>query len=475
MSEGVDNPQTLTLSANMHERRYQKNLLFWFTDVAVAKRIAPWMIMELVVACATYQFGVWLSPYKSFGQFDQLHIIVASLFSLSFAVTSLGLGHYHPSKRFGLGDIFRSTVICCIIATPIALTVNYLYSFDMVGRYATFFGTVVASLAILTIRILLSILIYRYPYRFTIIGKGPTVDAIAEHFRHAKIRSSPYILVPAEQLMDERGDLQTQLLMRHGVSDIILGPDESIDARQWQFAATSLQLRCRLVSDLDFFIQQFDRVPVDEVDRSWVLREGIAKRRVLGSALKRWFDIVVALTALFICAPLLASIALAIKLTSPGSVFFNQVRQGRYSKPFKMYKFRTMYTPRPKDDLNLGFTKKQDARVTSIGKILRPLHFDELPQFLNILKGDMSLVGPRPEAVLFADKMTEQVTLYDLRYLVRPGLTGHAQINQGYAMDTIDDTKNKLSYDLYYLCYYSLRLDLQIAISTVFYLSKGSR
>jgi lipopolysaccharide/colanic/teichoic acid biosynthesis glycosyltransferase len=103
------------------------------------------------------------------------------------------------------------------------------------------------------------------------------------------------------------------------------------------------------------------------------------------------------------------------------------------------------------------------------------LHLDELPQLLNVLKGDMSLVGPRPEAYEFAKRMSKALSLYELRYLARPGLTGYAQINQGYAMDSVEDTKLKLSYDLYYLCYHSLWVDLQIMLRTVFFLAKGAR
>jgi lipopolysaccharide/colanic/teichoic acid biosynthesis glycosyltransferase len=139
-----------------------------------------------------------------------------------------------------------------------------------------------------------------------------------------------------------------------------------------------------------------------------------------------------------------------------------------------MIKFRTM---RHEAELpaEVSFTRIGDRRVTSIGRLLRRTHLDELPQLINIVRGEMSLVGPRPETVEFARRMDAELPLYELRYLVRPGLTGHAQLMQGYAMDTVTDTRAKLAYDLYYLRNYSLRLDLQILMRTVLFLTRGGR
>jgi len=170
----------------------------------------------------------------------------------------------------------------------------------------------------------------------------------------------------------------------------------------------------------------------------------------------------------------LAVMALSIKLSSPGPILFTQMRQGRFFEPFRVFKFRTM---RHEGDGSAegGFTRVGDTRVTAVGRILRRAHLDELPQLFNILRGEMSLVGPRPETLEFARKMDAELPLYELRYLVRPGLTGHAQLKQGYAMDTVLDTRTKLSYDLYYLCNYSIRMDLQLLLRTVLLLLRGSR
>jgi len=190
--------------------------------------------------------------------------------------------------------------------------------------------------------------------------------------------------------------------------------------------------------------------------------------------LKRLSDLVMSAVGLIVLSPLLLAIIVAIRLTSPGPVFFVQERQGRYFRPFRMLKFRTM---RHDEEVqaDTSFARIGDSRVTSVGRALRRTHLDELPQLVNVLRGEMSVVGPRPEAIDFARNMHEMIPLYELRYLVRPGLTGHAQLKQGYAADTVIDTQTKLSYDLYYLCNYSLRLDVRLLLRTAFFLVRGSR
>ena len=137
-----------------------------------------------------------------------------------------------------------------------------------------------------------------------------------------------------------------------------------------------------------------------------------------------------------------------------------------------MFKFRSMRQDASAAD---GFTRLGDDRVTRVGRYLRRSRLDELPQLWNVLRGEMSLVGPRPEAIDFALRMHEELPLYELRYLVRPGVTGHAQLKHGYAMDNADDTRVRLSYDLYYLCNYTLRMDLRIILRTILFLTRGAR
>ena len=180
--------------------------------------------------------------------------------------------------------------------------------------------------------------------------------------------------------------------------------------------------------------------------------------------LKRIGDIFISLFLLIILSPLILLTMLLIKLTSKGPIFYHQKRIGLYNKEFVMHKFRTMKTDAEKGKAML--TVKGDSRITAIGKIIRPIRIDELPQLINILKGEMSFVGPRPERRELMEKITEQHPLFYKRLLVKPGLTGWAQVKFQYA-NSIEEMNKKLSYDLYYIKSISLLFDLKILLYTI--------
>ena len=198
---------------------------------------------------------------------------------------------------------------------------------------------------------------------------------------------------------------------------------------------------------------------------SWfVFEEGFSQISIHRS-FKRMLGIIVSITLLAIFSPIILLIALLIKLDSPGPVFFQQERVGRQNKVFNLLKFRSM-----RDDAEAlngpVFAQKTDLRVTRIGKIIRKLRLDEVPQFINIFKGDMDLVGPRPERPIFVEQLEEQVPYYNLRHSVRPGLTGWAQVNYPYG-ERFKDSKEKLHYDLYYIKHLSWYLDILIIFLTI--------
>ncbi|MDB5452814.1 MAG: sugar transferase, partial [Caulobacteraceae bacterium] len=163
--------------------------------------------------------------------------------------------------------------------------------------------------------------------------------------------------------------------------------------------------------------------------------------------------------------PLAALIALAIKLESPGPAFYSQERVGLNGRVFRVLKFRSMRTDAEADGV-ARWASKSDDRVTRIGRFIRKVRLDEVPQVLNVLAGDMSFIGPRPERPAFIEELKKQIPLYDLRHRVRPGITGWAQVNYPDGA-TIEDAKQKLSYDLYYLKRNDFLLDIAILVQTV--------
>ncbi|MDH7605926.1 MAG: sugar transferase, partial [Melioribacter sp.] len=182
--------------------------------------------------------------------------------------------------------------------------------------------------------------------------------------------------------------------------------------------------------------------------------------------LKRLMDIVFSLLLLIVTSPITLLAAIAIKLESEGPVFYKQERMGMNGKIFKIIKFRTMINDAEKHTGPVWSTK-DDPRITKVGKFLRKVRLDEIPQAINILKGDMSFVGPRPERPFFVEKLSKEIPLYKRRLKVRPGLTGWAQVKHKYD-ESIEDVKIKLRYDLFYIENMSLRLDFKIIIRTIF-------
>ena len=182
------------------------------------------------------------------------------------------------------------------------------------------------------------------------------------------------------------------------------------------------------------------------------------------AAVKRAMDIFGAIVAIILFSPVMLIFAVLIKATSKGPLIYKQTRVGLHNKPFEMYKFRSMEV-QPEAEERKAWTVKNDPRVTSVGKFMRKTSIDELPQLFNILKGDMSLVGPRPERPFFVEKFREEIPRYMVKHQVRPGLTGWAQIH-GYRGDT--SIRKRIEYDLYYIENWTVGLDIKILFLTFF-------
>jgi len=188
--------------------------------------------------------------------------------------------------------------------------------------------------------------------------------------------------------------------------------------------------------------------------------------------MKRVFDVVIASIALILSLPFVLIAAIVIRLESPGPIIFKQVRVGQFGRNFTMYKLRSMRNDAEKNGAQ--YASQGDARVTRVGQFLRSSRIDEAPQLINVLAGHMSLVGPRPERPEFTVKLESNIPFFVHRLMVKPGITGWAQISADYAV-TEEDSVNKLSYDLYYVKMLSFAMDLRILLRTISRFSAGAR
>ena len=226
-------------------------------------------------------------------------------------------------------------------------------------------------------------------------------------------------------------------------------------------------LRYSGVEFLDYaslYEELMQEIPIDHINDEWLMHAAMNSSRLHIRKLKRVMDLVVACVGLVITMPLSILAAILIKMDSPGPVLYRQKRVGLDGQPYTLLKFRTM-KHNAEQDSGAVWAKRCDRRVTRVGRILRKLRIDEIPQLINVLRGEMSLVGPRPERPEFIDAFVEAVPFYKERLLVSPGITGWAQIKYPYAA-SIEEGKRKLQYDLYYIKHMSFFLDSLILLRT---------
>jgi exopolysaccharide biosynthesis polyprenyl glycosylphosphotransferase len=227
-----------------------------------------------------------------------------------------------------------------------------------------------------------------------------------------------------------------------------------------------------VISLTEYYEHFLLRLPVDSLENDWLGRSmgyNLLHDRV-GIRLKRVVDLVFACLVFVITLPLMLIITLVIRMTSPGPAIFRQQRVGLHGKVFTLYKFRSMVHDAEKQGAQ--WSEVDDPRVTPFGKFLRASRLDELPQLWNLILGNMSLIGPRPERPEFVNDLKQQIPFYEMRELVSPGVTGWAQVMYSYG-SSVEDARRKLEYDLYYINNHSIRLDISIIFKTLLVVITG--
>jgi exopolysaccharide biosynthesis polyprenyl glycosylphosphotransferase len=257
-----------------------------------------------------------------------------------------------------------------------------------------------------------------------------------------------------------------RIVKEYNVTTIVLAITEDIPGDLYQILADCLQYGIEIVPMTVLYEDLTGKVPVEHVGDQWSVSMPLEHpgTQLLWSVVKRGFDLVWSSFGMVILVVLFPFVVIAIKLDSKGPVFYHQERVGRHGRKFTVYKFRSMVFQAEKGQEQ--WAEKNDPRITRVGKLLRLTHLDEFPQFWNILKGEMSVVGPRPERPEFVERLAEEIPFYRVRLAVKPGMAGWALIHQGYG-SSIKDTLVKLQYDLYYIKHQSLWLDVFILGRTI--------
>jgi exopolysaccharide biosynthesis polyprenyl glycosylphosphotransferase len=434
----------------------------------------------------------WITIYGMVGWFRHdafystpFQFFVVELIQISVIVTALYFVGGYDRAVEKLTLVYAAEHILAVMAAA-AMSAMLIYS------AATFDQTMKPSRSVLLLSFVIFLptsLFYRRWIRnyvvarsasrsFLVIGSGAT----AARFYAAYKNSSNAEQLDFVDLNSERvgqpiagagspiveGDLSGKLShLGEQYSGIILAEKANALSTQLLERLVRAQFHQTRVYTLESFYETHWRyVPLDIIDPVWPLQTGFQLARTSPyHYLKRFFDLVASVVVLVICAPLFVLIALLIWLEDGRPILFSQERIGREGRPFTVFKFRTM---RLRSD-NAGediYTRESDPRVTLVGRWLRKLRFDELPQLWNVCKGDLSLIGPRAEWTRCAERYEQTIPFYHFRHLVKPGITGWAQVNYPYG-ESDEDAVEKLKYDLYYIRHYSLKLDAMIVLKTV--------
>lgn len=296
--------------------------------------------------------------------------------------------------------------------------------------------------------------------KLIILGDGPSFDEL-----RSSVQSNPQfgfrLMECAPHVADNPKDL-IQYIRQHNIETLVIPSHLKKDSYLASVLYQELQRGLQVVDAVRFGELTVKKILLSEVEHSWLLDNLSAVR--FYDDLKRGLEFITAIILQVLLLPLELVVALLIKLTSPGPILYSQIRVGRGGKTFKLYKFRSMRTDAEKDGAQWSTTN--DSRVTHFGKFLRASHIDEFPQLWNVIRGELSFIGPRPERPEFVKELSQKIPFFEARNLVLPGISGWAQTNYRYGA-TIEDSYQKLQYDLFYIKNRSLILDVAIALKTI--------
>ena len=430
----------------------------------------------LVIGCYAFASWFWLvvkeGDANNMAMISGKTLLIALVYAFALSVLFMILGFYSTTRTrrlsWKLGIIFLGTTATVLSATFLL----YLFRLQEFSRGVLFlfYGS---TLALLSLKYILMRFILRelrkHGYNIkheVVIGTGKVAQHYAANVRKEQELGLNIIgFIGPRNIMRPLGGYEKldQVLGRLDVDEVIIAlePEDYGKIRDMIAACDKNGIKYCILPFYNDIIP--DHLVIENVGSCKLINMRSNRLEIVGWAmLKRTFDMTASLLGLVILSPLMAAIAIGVKLSSPGPVLFKQTRIGYKRQAFTMLKFRSM---RINDEKDTAWTKDVDERKTRFGSFIRRCSLDELPQLFNVLKGEMSLIGPRPELPYYVDQFKEKIPLYMVKHQVKPGITGWAQVN-GLRGDT--NIEERVKYDLWYIENWSVGLDVKIMFRTVF-------
>jgi exopolysaccharide biosynthesis polyprenyl glycosylphosphotransferase len=446
-----------------------------------------WFLLDSGVAFACMWLAFLFSPYShAISAADSVphisRLYASTLFGIILGVTCHIFGLHNPlqPRLFWLLSVRCISSVFLAIAALAVLVFAVFY--HQIGRYILAQSALYSSLLMIALRVLVWQQAGQRRRRLFLLAEGGAARVIEEFIQTTGVPFDIVAFADHYPKMGGQEHLHSPLLVCEeplkvrckflDIDEIVTCTGGSVREDSMNQLMDCLGIGIRVSEFANFVERNFFQVPVESIRSEWFLQADLELYHPAYLAAKRLIDVTVSLVGLLVTSPLLFLAAVAIKLESRGPVFYSQVRTGLHNQPFRIVKLRSMGKDAERDGPQ--WASAQDSRVTRVGKILRRTRLDEVPQFWNILRGEMSLVGPRPERPEFVETLANEIPFFQQRHLVKPGLTGWAQINHPYGA-SVEDAKRKLCFDLYYLKYASIGLDLQIALRTIGVAMNGSR
>ena len=442
----------------------------------------------LVYACMLVVVH-WTAHQHPISPLVHMEAVVAAFVMIS-AMALVGL--YEEGRRTltadmnGLADIFRAAFgVLLGVAVLTILTIHQQLAIFDARNLAIGGGLVLSTLVLERLFFWRATGLSLFKRRLLVIGVGPqaaaienalTSDSLYAIVSYLNTGQEQSIALPAERVMDlPSGRTLLDIAREQRTEEIIV----AIGDRRGSLPVKQL-LECKLqgitITDLPtFFEREHQKIQLESLNASWLIFGTGFRQHWFGNGVKRGFDLLVSLLILLAASPVMVATAIAIRLEGPGPILYWQIRVGRGNQPFEICKFRSMRSDAESDGLP-RWAEGDDDRITRVGRVIRKFRIDELPQAYNVLKGEMSFVGPRPERPFFVDQLSTEIPYFLARHSIRPGITGWAQVRYPYGA-SVEDATHKLQYDLYYVKNHTLFLDLVIMLETVrvVMFSRGAR
>jgi len=405
--------------------------------------------------------------------------LVAFVFAATIICLNVAFGLYRRAQALSMSSYLLRVVLAPAVGIPLALLAAQFLPGGIPLQEQWGSALLLALVGLLLVRhvVVLPLVAALLPHRVLVLGTGPEARLVEASLTSANPVGIRLVGFYAVDRTNDASSVAPAKVVAHGTSleDTVrqLGVDEVIVAvRQQRGGVLPLRslLDCRLdgvqITDLArYFERVHGQVPIESLKVSWLIYGHGFRQSALRNVVKRSFDLLVSAVLIVLTAPILLLASLLIAAEGGGPIIFRQERVGFRGRTFTVLKLRSMSRDAEQDG-KATWAARNDARVTRVGRLIRRFRIDELPQLLNVLKGEMSFVGPRPERPEFVAMLTEQIPFYAVRHSVKPGLTGWAQVRYSYGA-TVEQSIRKLEYDLYYVKNHTLLLDLVILLETV--------